>query len=168
MRIVSPHQIEMDGESGVERQRAEELGREEDVVVAEHLPLGDIHVVGEIRPAGHVDHRPHQRLVERDQGVGVAADARTVAQRLRDGLPEGDPGVLHRMVAVHVKIAAALDGEIQQRVPREGFEHVVEEADTRAHLRLAPAVEDDADAEVGFVGLAVDVADAGHRPEGKP
>src|ERR671914_2896497 len=48
MRVVSPNQIEVYGEPGVEHDRAEELRGEEDIVVAQHLPLGNIDVVREI------------------------------------------------------------------------------------------------------------------------
>ena len=50
---------------GVRHQRAEELRRQEHVVVAQHLPLGDLDLVRQVRPARHVHHRAHQRLVQR-------------------------------------------------------------------------------------------------------
>ena len=89
--------------------------------------------VRQIGPAGDVHHRPHQRLVERHQRIGVAADAGAVAQRALDRQPERDAGVLDRVVTVHVQIAPGLDREIEQGVPGERVEHVVEEADAGAH-----------------------------------
>ena len=94
-------------EPGVEHQGAEELRREEHVVVAQHLPLGDLDMVDEVRATRDVHHRAHQRLVERHDGIAVAADAGAVAQRLRDRLPQRDAGVLDGVVAVHVQVALA-------------------------------------------------------------
>ena len=135
-------------------------GREEDVVVAQHLPLGDLDVVVQVRPAGDVHHRAHQRLVQRHHRVAVAADAGAVAQRLGDRRAERDAGVLDRVVAVHVEIALRLDGEVQQAVARQRLEHVVEEADAGLDLRLAPPVEVDPDEEIGLLGRPADLADA--------
>ena len=70
--------------------------------------------------------------------VGVAPDPGAVAQRLRDRQPERDAGVLDGVVAVHVQVALRLDGEVEQRVPRERVEHVVEEPDAGAHARPCP------------------------------
>ena len=162
MRVVPPHQVEVRGEPGIEYQRAEEFRREEDVVVAQHLPLGDVDVVVQERPAAHVHHRADQRLVQRHEGVAVAADPGTVAQRLGDREAEGDPDVLHRMVPVHVEIALRLDREIEQRVPRQRLEHVVEEPDAGAHRGLAPAVEGDPHEDLGLLGRAPQLTHSAH------
>ena len=94
-------------------------------------------VVREIGPAGHVHHRADQRLVERHERIGVAPDPGPVAQRLRDRQAQRDAGVLDGVVAVHVEVALGLDGEVQQRVPGERLQHVVEEPDAGAH-RASP------------------------------
>jgi hypothetical protein len=98
-------------------------------------------------------------MVARDLGVGVAPEARGVAPRPRAREAAPDAGVLHRVVAVHVEIALGLDREVQQRVPGQRLEHVVEEADAGAHAGFAPAVQHHDDVEVGLLGGAADLTD---------
>ncbi len=90
-------------------------------------------------PAGHVHHRADQRLVQRHQRVAVPADPGAIAQRPRERQAEGDAGVLDGVVAVNVEIALGLDREVEQRVPGQRLEHVVEEADPGTHVRPRPA-----------------------------
>ncbi len=69
------------------------------------------------RPAAQVDGGRHQRLVHRQRGVAVAADAGLVAQRLRQRLAEADADVLDGVVGVDVQVALRLDVQVDQAVP---------------------------------------------------
>ena len=73
--------------------------------------------------------------------VGVAGDALLVAERLQEGLAERDSGVLGRVVLVDMQVARHLDVDVEEAMPREELQHVVEEADAGRDLGLAGAVE---------------------------
>src|SRR3546814_9487700 len=105
-------------------------------------PLG-IHLVAsflrdrafphEIRPRRNVERDARQRLVHRAQRVAVAADAALVAQRLGDRLAHRDAGILDGMMLVDMEIAHRLHVEIDQRMSRELFEHMIEKARSEEH-----------------------------------
>ena len=80
---------------------------------------------------GHVDDALRDGLVERHEGVAVAADAGLVAERLAQRLADADRGVLDGVVGVDVQVALGADREVDQRVTAERGEHVVVEADAR-------------------------------------
>src|SRR3989442_13667649 len=69
--------------------------------------------------------------------MAVAADALLVAHGLGKGLAQGDADVLHRVVAVDVQVALAVDIEVDQAMARDLVEHVVQKADARAQAGLA-------------------------------
>ena len=79
-----------------------------------------------------------------------------VAERLAQRLAEHDRGVLDRVVGVDVGVALGLDGEVDQRVPRERGQHVVVEADAGGDVGAAGAVEVDLDEDLRLLGLALD------------
>ena len=84
-------------------------------------------VVTEVGAARAVHRHLHERLVERQRDRGEAADARLVAERGRERLPEHDPGVLDRVVGVDLEVAGRLQIEVETTMPAELGEHVVEE-----------------------------------------
>jgi hypothetical protein len=61
------------------------------------------------------------------------------------------------VVVVDVDVAAGVYGQVNHGVAGEEFEHVVEKAHAGADLGVAPAVEVEAQADVGLVGLANDL-----------
>ena len=97
---------------------ARKIRREEDVVVPQHLPLGDLDVVVDVRAART---STTARTSASSSGTRASPYRRIgpVAQRPGDRGAEGDPGVLDRMVPVHVEIALRLHREIEQPMPRE-------------------------------------------------
>src|SRR5204862_350473 len=66
---------------------------------------GEFDVVLESRPAGEIDHRARQRLIERHVGVAEAAYAGLVAARPGERLPQRDADVLDRVMRVDVQVA---------------------------------------------------------------
>src|SRR5688572_21358128 len=128
MRIISSDQIQMHGETGVQHERAEELRSQKHIVVTQHLPLGDVDLVREIRTPGYIHDATHQRLVQRYYRIRIASYAGTVAQRLFQRLAQHDAGVLHSVVSIDMKISPGLDRQIDERVARERLEHVIEKS----------------------------------------
>ena len=101
----------------------------------------------QIGPARNVERDAGQRLVHRRQRVAVAADAALVAQRLGHRLADRDAGILGGVVLVDMEIADRLHVEVDQRVARQLFEHVIEEADAGRDVIDAGAVEIDGDVD---------------------
>ena len=73
--------------------------------VAERQRLGQLDVPGHERAARDVEGDLDERLVERVQPAGEAADAGLVAERLAERLAEGDGDVLDGVVGVDVQVA---------------------------------------------------------------
>ena len=66
------------------------------------------------------------------------------------------------MVLVHVEVAGHLDGQVEEPVAGEQFEHMVEEAHPRGDLGLAGAVQGNRHGHIGLGGAAADASFA-HR-----
>ena len=107
-------------------------------------------------PAGQVDDRPRQRLVQRRVGRAEARDAAPFPERLIERLAERQRAVLDRVVIVDLEVALASQGQVEARVPGERAEHVIEEADAGCDLGLAAAVEAEVDLDRRLQGLAAD------------
>ena len=86
----------------------------------------------------------------------VARDAGPVAERLRHRLADDIAGVLGGVVEVDVQIAHRAQRDVDQAVPGQLLEHVVEKADAGRDLGDAGAVEIDATGDLGLLGVAFD------------
>ena len=96
--------------AGVEGDRLEDVAHHRpgevaaDQVVLEPRRLAGVH---EVRPAGDVDDRLRERLVERHERVAVARDAAPCRRAPADGLPEHDADVFDRVVHVDLECRRA-------------------------------------------------------------
>src|SRR5450755_4001097 len=86
----------------------------------------------------------------------VTTNALLVADRARNGLTQRDADVLDRVMRIDVQVAVRLDVEIDEAMPRDLVEHVIEEGHTTRELRVAAAVEVDADRDLRLGGIATD------------
>ena len=109
------------------------------------------------RPGG-VDGHPCERLVHRQQAVGVAREPSLVAKRLGQRLAKRDADVLDGVVIVDVAVAFRADADVDQGVARELVQHMVEEADARRNVGRARSVEIEADLDARLFRLACDDA----------
>ena len=141
--------------------RPEELLGEIGVEVANAL-RGKPCVEGRVRPAGEIDRAGRARLVHGKHRVTEAPDARTVTQRLVDGLPEHDAGVLDGVVRARLEVALGLHVEVEPTVAGERVEEVIEEADPGGARALSGAVEGERERHVGLACGAVNVRGSAH------
>ncbi len=111
-----------------------------------------------------IDGGDGERLVHRHHEVAGPVDAALAAERLEDGLPERDADVLHGVVGVDVEIAGRGNRQIEAAVTRDELEHVIEEADARAHGVAAPSVEVDRQTDVRLGGSSVNSGATQGRP----
>lgn len=120
------------------------------------LVAGEIDLEHQDRPARDVDHDARQRLVHGQVDVGIAGDAGHAAERLLDGLPQRNTGVLGGMMMINVQVAHRLDREVDAGMTGEEIEHMVEKADAGRDVGRAGAIEVHSHLDVGLFGLALD------------
>ncbi len=86
--------------------------------------------------------------------VRIAGDPDLVAERFGKRLPKYDADILGRVVKIDVQIALGFELDIDQRMPGQLLEHVIQEAHARLDVVVARAVEIDRGGNFGFLGLA--------------
>ena len=154
--LLTPYSVSMWSVSPALPANAANHSLNSSVVHLADARLAEAAAPDEMRPPRDVERDAGQRLVHRDIGVAIARDAAPVAERLRDRLPERDAAVLGGVVRVDVQVADRCQLDIDERMPRQLFEHVVEEADAGGDIIDAGAVEPDGDVEPRLVGVAAD------------
>jgi len=126
-------------EARVRRQRPEEVPRHHARELAD-ARLAELPVELVQRPPGDVDDDARHGLVQRDAPVREPLDAALLAEGLVEGLSECDADVLDGVVVVYLEVAVAAHGQVEEAVPGERRQHVVEEADAGVHRAVAVAV----------------------------
>ena len=149
MRIAAGFLCDMQREQPIKRQRAEKF-LEQLRVHAADLVAGEGHLPGQEGAAGEVDGGFGQRLVHRHEGVAEPPDAALVAERAVQGLAEHDADILGGMVAVDMQIAFRPHGQVEQPVPRQCGQHVVEEADAGVDVAASRSIEVEVEGDIGF------------------
>src|SRR5437879_843212 len=96
--------------------------------VAEFRRRG-LQIVCEESAPADIDRAVDERLVHRNGDVADARDARSVAKRLRERLAERNADILDGVVVVDMEIAVRLYREIEQSVPGDVRQHMIEEPD---------------------------------------
>src|SRR5207249_3847807 len=142
MRVVAAQVVDMQRHLGVVGKTLEEFVHQVHVEVADQRAL-ELDVVLEARPAGEIDHDARQRFVERYVGMPVTQNAFLLADGARHRLAQRDPYVLDRMMRVHLQVALCPNIEIEHRVARDLFEHVIEKRNARRNARPSAAVDID-------------------------
>ena len=112
--------------------------------------------------ATEVDCGGREGFVHGHQEISGAEDSFFRAQRFLYGLAERDADVFDGVVLVDVEVALGGDGEIERTVTRNEIEHVIEETDAGGDFGLAAAIDQEAEADVGFLRFAMDGGRATH------
>jgi hypothetical protein len=82
--------------------------------------------------------------------MAVATQAALVSQRARQSLAQCDANVLNGVVRIDVQVATRNDVEVDQAVPRDLLEHVVEEGHAGGEIPMPAAIEIEPDIDPGF------------------
>src|SRR5271166_4521263 len=157
MTVDAIKRLDMQRESRIAGEGLEELAHQRGVESADSFGR-EFGPEDEERPARYVERDPRQRLVHRQQAVGVAGQASLVAERFGQRLAQGDADVLDRVMIVDVAVALGPNGDVDKRVTRELIEHVIEKADACRDVGDARPVEIEANLDARLLGLAGDGA----------
>ena len=93
-----------------------------------HQPRAYFGVDGKGRAPAQIDGRNRQRLIHRHYEVAGAQNAALVAQRAIKRLAQRDTDVFNRVVLIDIQIAFTGEVQVKCAVPREQFQHVIEES----------------------------------------
>ena len=110
-----------------------------------------------VRAAAEVDGDQRECFVHRGEGMAETRDSAPLAECLVQRLPEHEAYVLDQMVRVALDVAGGVDAQVDQRVPGELLEHVIEHADPCRDLIAAQAVELEAKRDVRLACLSLDI-----------
>ena len=73
-----------------------------------------------------------------------------------DRLPQRDADILHRVVVVDMQVALRRQGQIEQCMAGQQFQHVIEETDPGLDRDRTAPVEIQGQIDIGFGGAALD------------
>ncbi len=118
----------------------------------------------QVRPPAEIDHRAAKRLVHRNMRGPVPADAALVAKRPGKRTAQRDADILDSVVKIDLDIPVGHDLQVEEAMPREEREHVVEERNLRGNAALPRAVEREPDGDAGFGSVAFEAGRTGHHP----
>jgi len=114
------------------------------------------------RPAAKIYSGSGERFVHGHQEITGAHNAALAAEGSLQGFAQRDADIFDRVMLVHVKIAVGVHLQIKRAVPCDQLEHVVEEADSGSDASLSASVQVQLQADVRFVGLAMNSCSAWH------
>ena len=109
-----------------------------------------------IGPPRNIECATGQRLVHRRISRAIARNPALIAQRLQNRLANRDSGVFGGVMLVDMQVADGLHLQVDQRMARQLFEHMIKKADAGRNLINAGAVKIDFDINRRFVCLAAD------------
>ena len=97
--------------------------------------------------------------------MAIAGNTGAVAKRLGHRLADHIAAVLGGVVEIDMQIALRREVQIDQRMTRQLFHHMVEKANAGGHLVVAATIQIDGAGDFGFFGDALDprAAFLGHR-----
>ena len=118
---------------------------------------------GEVRTPRKVDHHPRESLVKGNGGLAETPDAGLVPMGGLDGLADGKPRVLQRVVRVNLQVPPGGKHGRDAAVAECRVKHVVEEGDACPKgVPRGGAVQVDSEIDGGLLCLAMDFGGAWH------
>lgn len=92
------------------------------------------HLPDKCHSTTQVDRSGDECFFHGQREVSIAVYAPFVTQGLLQTASKADPNVLDRVMLINVQVATGCDRQVEQTVPGEQCEHVIEKADTRGNL----------------------------------
>ena len=109
-----------------------------------------------IRPPRNIERAAGQRLVHWRIGRAITCNPALIAQCLQHRLANRYAGVFGGVMLVDMQIADRFDPQVDKRMARKLFQHMVEKTDAGGNFINAAAVEVDLNSNRSFVCLAAD------------
>lgn len=121
------------------------------------------HVIGIDKPeaATQVESRGDQRLFHRQGQRTIPGDPLLVAEGLAKCLSQADAGIFDAVMVVDVRIPFCPNGEIEQSMLGEEFQHVIKKADPGLDVGNASSVEVERQFDVCFARAALNSRNPG-------
>ncbi len=88
-----------------------------------------------------------------------------IAQRLLHRLADDDGGVLGGVMEIDMQVAIGTYLQIDHRMAREAFQHMVQEADAGLDVGLARPIQVEGDGDLGLAGLSFNGRGAHENPQ---
>ena len=145
---------------GILGERLQEVLGEGGIEVTDTI-AGEFHPVDQVRAIRNVDGDLDLGLGHRQDGGTEATNPLARAQRLADGVSQGDPDVLDGVVQIDLEISLGGDLQIEEPVLRKRLQHVVEEGNPGRDVILPRTIEHDFDLDVCLLRLADDGGGSG-------
>jgi len=111
-----------------------------------------------------INRRNRESLIHRHHEISRSQNSFLVSESLGKGLAKSDADIFNRVVLVDVKIANALELQIEASVTRKEFEHVIEEAYPRRYDVGSLSIDIEAQGDFRFSRVALDDPNA-FRPD---
>jgi len=154
MVIIDPiERLDMQRDAGIHGESLKKFAHEVRVEFAD-LAVMEGRAEDEEGASGHIQRDTRQRLVHRQQAIGIAGDATQITKRLTDRLAEHNARIFHRVMLINVQVALGFDLDVDEAVTGDLVEHVIEEADTGLDRSLSRSVKIDGRLDLGFARLA--------------
>ena len=142
VRLIPVRMFKVKIHTGCYAERAEKFLKETHIEIT-HKGLRTRSPEAKKRTAPEIDCALAERFVHWQQEETVAPDAAAFAERLVEGVTECKPEILDTVMVIDVGIALEGDIQIDEGVPRQEFEHVIEESDTGMNGILTGPIEID-------------------------
>ena len=87
--------------------------------------------------------------------MAVTRDAFFIAERACKRLAQGNADIFHRVMGIDFQIAFGVDFQIDQAVPGDLIQHVIEKRNARGKQGFTGAVQVDFDADLSFERISL-------------
>ena len=101
-----------------------------------------------------VDHYPAKSLIHGRIGTAISNNPGLIAQGFIDRLPNSNGTVFGRMMLIDMQITFDPQFQINQRMPRELFNHMIQKTNAGGHFIFPGSIEIQLDENLGFLGVS--------------
>src|SRR5690554_35083 len=153
VRVFPTQVINMQRYASMVDEPLEKFARQIDIKIAD-ARTRIVDKIIQSRTTRKIDHHTRQRLVERNVGMAVTANAFFVSDRFRKGLTQGDADIFDGMVIVDMRIAIRAHVKIDHAVAYDLIQHMIEKRHPGGEVAFTAAIEVKFDGNASFKGIA--------------